>query len=205
MSAALAQEGATVAAASEPARSGHSLLELVDRVFADGGRKPEELAAVVAVGGPGSFTGVRVTLATAMGIDPADAEAGPQRFSISSLAALALQAGSDATTILALVDALRGNGYHQRFVREEGALRELGEAARGAIGEIDLEGVDTVVSFLADPFAGRATPAVFAAAPLAETIAREASGGRAAALLRSGFAPSYLSAPSMTPPAAPGP
>jgi tRNA threonylcarbamoyl adenosine modification protein YeaZ len=46
-------------------RHGASLLQQLDRVFAERGIRPSDLALIVAGTGPGSFTGLRVGLATA--------------------------------------------------------------------------------------------------------------------------------------------
>ncbi len=46
-------------------RHGEELLERIDRLLAEGGTSKRELAGVVVGTGPGSFTGLRIGLATA--------------------------------------------------------------------------------------------------------------------------------------------
>ena len=49
-------------------RSSAALLGLVDEALAAAGLGPRQLAGVIALRGPGSFTGLRVGLATALGL-----------------------------------------------------------------------------------------------------------------------------------------
>jgi tRNA threonylcarbamoyl adenosine modification protein YeaZ len=201
-SAALAEAGRLLAQASTAAgetRGGRSLLELVDDCFRASGRDFSDVESVVAVNGPGSFTGVRVTLATAMGLVSASSP-GSRLFAISSLAALALQAPPDAISVVARIDALRGEWFHQRFNRETaaGELRPAGEAERAALGETDPR--STTVLLRGAGAAPESDSVSFVeAAPLAAPIAIASSSGAAGALLVPRLAPLYLRAPAVTP------
>jgi tRNA threonylcarbamoyl adenosine modification protein YeaZ len=94
-------------------RSSTQLLALAAEALAELGARPADLAGVVALAGPGSFTGLRVALATALGFHQAlDLPA----LAVPTLAAMA--AASDApagSLVIAAVDALRGEWSAQAF------------------------------------------------------------------------------------------
>ena len=101
--------------------SGHTvdLLERIADVMRD---MPWSSVDAVAVGaGPGSFTGLRVGMATAKGIAFA---ASRPLWVVSSLAALAWGAARDGVIIAAL-DARRGELYAGFYRRDGGRLSEL--------------------------------------------------------------------------------
>jgi tRNA threonylcarbamoyladenosine biosynthesis protein TsaB len=85
------------------------LIPLIDRALADAGIALGELAAIAVGAGPGSFTGLRIGMATAKGLCFA---AGLPLWPVSSLAALALDASAaDPLTdalVVSLLDARRG-------------------------------------------------------------------------------------------------
>jgi tRNA threonylcarbamoyladenosine biosynthesis protein TsaB len=91
-----------------------TLLEDVDALLRQGGAHPSELDALAVGIGPGSFTGVRVGLATARGL--AFALAVPVA-GVSTLAALA----AGAPGAIPVIDARR----REVFVLEDGAPRVL--------------------------------------------------------------------------------
>lgn len=85
-----------------------NLLPAIRRVMAPAGLEPPDLALLVATRGPGSFTGLRIGLATAQGFALA---AGVPAAGVSSLDAAALAdaaASGPALRRLVIVDALRG-------------------------------------------------------------------------------------------------
>jgi tRNA threonylcarbamoyladenosine biosynthesis protein TsaB len=87
-----------------------ALMPLVARVLERAGVAPRDLDAVAVGAGPGSFTGLRIGMATAKGIAFA---AGIPLWAVSSLAALALGAVRRGATgtILPVLDARRGEVY----------------------------------------------------------------------------------------------
>jgi len=114
-------------------RSSTQLLALVAEVLAAAAATPADLAGVVALAGPGSFTGLRVGLATALGLVQA---LGVRAQAVPTLAALA--AASEAppgSLVIAAVDALRGEWSAQAF--RAGPMPEpLGEMELVPAGEL---------------------------------------------------------------------
>ncbi|MDX1385006.1 MAG: tRNA (adenosine(37)-N6)-threonylcarbamoyltransferase complex dimerization subunit type 1 TsaB [Thermoanaerobaculia bacterium] len=112
---------------SEDATSSRHLLEQVDAVLREAGCALPDLGGVVALRGPGSFTGLRVGMATVLGLHQATGVPATALPTLTVLASLA-----PAAPVLAAVDALRGLWFHQRFDRRPGAPPSpLGEPAQG--------------------------------------------------------------------------
>jgi tRNA threonylcarbamoyladenosine biosynthesis protein TsaB len=130
VSVALARAGrveAVRAAAME--RSSNQVLEMMREVLAEGGVRPAELGGIVALRGPGSFTGVRIGMATAFGFHQA---LGLPATGVSTFEILAAAAEAPrGSVILAVVDALRGEWSVQAF-----AEAPLGEPEIVPAGEI---------------------------------------------------------------------
>lgn len=95
--------------AVEIERSSGRLVDLIDEVLAEAGARPEDLGGVVALRGPGSFTGLRVGLATALGLHQA---LGVRATAISTLHVLSTLTDGP---VVAAVDALRGEWSVQAF------------------------------------------------------------------------------------------
>jgi len=104
------------AADASAGRHSEVLLPLVDAAFAAAGRRPADLRAIACGAGPGSFTGLRIGLATAKGLCLA---LGLPLHLPSSLAALAWGARGLGRPVLAVLDARR----HEVFA---GLFDELG-------------------------------------------------------------------------------
>jgi len=122
---ALASHGEVLASGEgERGESEPQLLARIDAVCADAGLAPRGLAAVVALAGPGSFTGLRIACATALGLGRAlDVPAG----GLSTLEAQAL-AVDEVGDLLSVVDALRGEWFVQRFSRDRSGAVAAAEA-----------------------------------------------------------------------------
>ena len=106
----------------EPPPKKHSELlpAVIEGMLARRGARPGELSAIVVGLGPGSFTGLRIGLATAKGIAYA---AGIPLVGASSLAAMALEAAEglpDGTLLVPALDARKGEVYCG-FFRKTGA------------------------------------------------------------------------------------
>lgn len=127
-------------------RPGHSreLMPSVADVMERAGVGWGDLAAVAVGVGPGTFTGLRIGVATARALAR---ESGAALRPVSSLAALA--AGIDSPLRLALIDAKRGelfaslrDGANEELAPElaaepEEMVERLGEKARGALAAGD--------------------------------------------------------------------
>jgi tRNA threonylcarbamoyladenosine biosynthesis protein TsaB len=103
---------------------------MVDRILTRGGAALASLSGIAAGIGPGSFTGVRVSVAVAQGLAfGADLPVAP----VTSLEALALEAiGGGAEHVLACLDARMGEVYWGCFAADaRGLLRALGPLAVG--------------------------------------------------------------------------
>jgi tRNA threonylcarbamoyladenosine biosynthesis protein TsaB len=89
-----------------------SLLPLVDRLFEELGMTAADLELLVCSLGPGSFTGIRIGLATALGI--AEGRGIPVE-GVSTLDALAKPWESHAGDVFPVIDARKGKIYAARF------------------------------------------------------------------------------------------
>lgn len=118
-SAALWRDGATRDVESTPAgvSVAASLLPAIDTLLRRAGLRVPELAAFAIAIGPGSFTGLRIGVATLKGL--AFGGEAPA-VAVSTLAALARAAGPGEEPVVALLDARRGEVYAAAF-RQQGA------------------------------------------------------------------------------------
>jgi len=105
---------------------GGRLLPTVDAVMREAGLAPRDLDVVAVSVGPGSFTGVRVGLATAKGFVLGT---GARLVGVSTLEVLAEGYPVPDITICALLDAYRGEVYAALFRRQGGLLTRLGADA----------------------------------------------------------------------------
>jgi tRNA threonylcarbamoyladenosine biosynthesis protein TsaB len=113
---------AVVAAERLPGRSSSERLVPVVRGLMEARRwRLNDLAAVVVVHGPGSFTGVRVGLSAAKGLSEAG---GVGLIAVSRLALLAASVDGAGGPVHAVLDAGRGEFYYGEYV----GRRCLGEA-----------------------------------------------------------------------------
>jgi tRNA threonylcarbamoyladenosine biosynthesis protein TsaB len=100
--------------------SSERLVPAVRRLMEASGFRLSELAAVVVVHGPGSFTGVRVGLSAAKGLSEA---AGVPLIAVSRLALLAARVDGAGGAVHAVLDAGRGEFYYGQYVGRR-CLRE---------------------------------------------------------------------------------
>jgi tRNA threonylcarbamoyladenosine biosynthesis protein TsaB len=102
--------GDEVVAKAQTRASTHSesLLPLVDEMLAKAGLVPADLDAIACGAGPGSFTGLRIGMATAKGLAFA---LGKPLVLASSLAALAAMIDDEGAHVLAVLDARKREVY----------------------------------------------------------------------------------------------
>lgn len=165
VSLALASEERVLAVRSvEISRSSRRLLGLLDEVLAEAGVRFAEVTGIVALRGPGSFTGLRVGLATVQGLHQARGTPATAVPTLDTLAAAASLAGVEGT-ILAAVDVLRREWVAQPFAAGLPA-RALAEPQRLAA-----ERLPEQIPRVEAPGAARATVVGFGLDPLRETLA----------------------------------
>jgi tRNA threonylcarbamoyladenosine biosynthesis protein TsaB len=108
-----------------PRRHAELVLPMADALLAEAGLGRHALDAIAVGRGPGAFTGVRLGISLAQGMALAlDLPV----ITISSLAALALEAPQDGTPVLAVIDARMGEIYAASYrLDEDGSLEALDE------------------------------------------------------------------------------
>ena len=92
------------------------LLPCLDSILRSTGHTPRDVTAVAVGIGPGSYTGLRVGIATAQGIARA---AGAELIGVPSLEALALGELSPGEVAELVLDARGGGLYHARYERTD--------------------------------------------------------------------------------------
>ena len=172
-SAAVARGARCLVESSGESRSGPSLLHHMDTCLRGSGIALPDLDGIVVLSGPGSFTGIRVALATALGLRAASPV---PVFALSNLAALALGADPDgAPDVLAVVDALRDEWFVQAFRRERQGLAQIDAPQRIPVAALaPAAGVVLGVHSLQE------LPATLARHPAARTYALSAPAAAAA-------------------------
>ena len=144
---ALAEDGAVLA--TRPVNVGGSyadaLLPVIEEMLAAAGRARGELAAVGVTTGPGSFTGVRIGVATAKGLAWA---LGCELAGVSSLAAMAaalLREHPGIDHAVPVLDARRGEVYAGLYRRVGGWVESL-RVDEGLLAGVEAEAFDRLLS-----------------------------------------------------------
>jgi tRNA threonylcarbamoyladenosine biosynthesis protein TsaB len=191
---AIVDEDGSVLAEARHATAGRGadLLVAIDEVCRAAGVAPAALDAIAIGAGPGSFTGLRIGMATAKGIAFA---AGRPLWAVSSLAALADDALIELAdqqrlvhadgVVCAALDARRGEVFAGCF-RHRGALAPERVMPPGELGPWVAELAAAAGDAPAVSFAGDALDAYPALAPLAAAhswLAARTPSGRAIARL----------------------
>jgi tRNA threonylcarbamoyladenosine biosynthesis protein TsaB len=189
---------------SDSARHSDNLLPLIDRVLAEAGRAIADVEAVAIGAGPGSFTGLRIGMATAKGLA---FSMNVPLWAASSLAALALDgaAALDPNEIVvAALDARRNEIFAGAFrVTVEASIEPLGAEAVLAPGDLATHlqrlGVSSIAHIVGDAVGAYAHELSSAgtlhggvrATPSAVSIAQLALRGDRADIVHAG-APAYI-------------
>lgn len=121
-------------------RRGRNLVPLIAGLLEQAGVEPRDLDVVACGVGPGSFTGIRIGIATAATIAYA---AQVPVIDIGSLHGRAANAPADAAHVLVALDARRGNCFSAQFDRDGDELILRGDYVHGPMpGDLP---ADTVV------------------------------------------------------------
>lgn len=98
------------------------LLPRLHELLQASGHKVGELAELIVGAGPGSYTGLRVAMATALGLARA---VGAKIFSLPSYEAAAWRALAPTEAAVVASDARGGQLYYARYLRQQSDLRPL--------------------------------------------------------------------------------
>jgi len=177
VSVALARDGVVIAARSvEQERSSTRLLEMVREVLEEAGIEVGDLRGIAVLRGPGSFTGLRIGLATTLGLHQA---LGVPATAIPSLPVLAASAEAVEEPVIAVVDALRGDWSAQAFTASGQPLGEMELMPGPELPRLARGGHAAVIGFgasrLAELPGWPADLRVIEPGPLAPTAARRAA------------------------------
>lgn len=117
--AALAADGNVVAESTvgTERRRASDLAQVVDRLLRDAGWEPTSLTAVVVGLGPGSYTGLRVGLASAKALAYA---VGCRFFGVETFAAIAARSPEPVRELSVIADALQGKLFRRDYRRAAG-------------------------------------------------------------------------------------
>ncbi len=145
ISVALGRAGEVLASTEAPSgRSSPDLLRQIDGLLNETGLELGDLAGAIGVRGPGSFTGLRVGMATLLGMHrgcslPATA--------IPTFVGLAWQVRATPGPVLAVVDALRGEWFSQLFSTEGDRPVPLEEPRLRTVPEVGDSEAQTIIGF----------------------------------------------------------
>jgi len=137
------------------------LLPALERLLRESGASPRELALVVVGTGPGSYTGLRVGAATALGLARAS---GARLCGVPSFEAAAYEHLLPGEEGLVLQDARAGELYEARYLRTERHVEVLCAPKVTTAGELATEPLGALV-VLADEAALAAAALTGAARP----------------------------------------
>ena len=108
-----------------PRRHAEHVLPMAEAVLAEAGLSRSQVDGIAVGRGPGAFTGVRLGVSVAQGLAAA---LDRPVVTVSSLAALAMEAPRDDATVLAVIDARMGEVYAGAFRHEaDGLVRPINE------------------------------------------------------------------------------
>ena len=161
------------------------LLAQVETALRDAGASLAEIDIIGVSAGPGSFTGIRVGLATAQGLG---AGAGRPVVAVPSLAALAAPWALAGAPVLAFLDARRGEVYYALFsgqTSEIDAADVAGAAARRDYGAAAAAAGAAAAASIPEPATG---PGAARPEALADRIAAALPAAGAMAVVGSGAA-----------------
>jgi tRNA threonylcarbamoyladenosine biosynthesis protein TsaB len=144
----LGEQGESLEARHEPEegeRPGHGtrLLGLVEQVLGEAGRELADVGLIAVGIGPGSFTGLRIGVSTARALSQALGAQLAGVGTLRALAAAAQEAEESKRTVLAVLDARRGEAYAAAYAGSRVLLEpcalvpEALAAAAARLGDAD--------------------------------------------------------------------
>lgn len=124
-------------------RSSQDLVRMIDQLLSGAGLEPRDLTGIVALRGPGSFTGLRVGLATCLGLHQS---LGVPATTLTTFEILASLAARENQVVLAAVESIRQSWLVQTF-RTADLPEPLGQPRTISAHQLALEEVDQVIGF----------------------------------------------------------
>ena len=172
-------------------RCAEVLAPLIAEVLAEAGVRPAELGGLACVRGPGSFTGIRVALATALGLSLG---ANVPMAGLDHLPLLAATAAAKATgAVVAITHARAGQVYLQSFLAD-GDTMPMGAPKALTVAEAAARAADGAAVgplWLVGDGVARYRDAFLAAAPLATILGPQYDSPSPAALMAAAASASY--------------
>lgn len=144
VSVAVARNGEVLAERQSPSgRSSPGLVPMIDALLSDVDSEVGELGGILALRGPGSFTGLRVGLATCLGLHQA---LGVPATTLTTFEALAAVSPEANLTVMAAVESIRQTWLVQTF-RTDVVPDSLGDPRIISTDELAAERVDLIIGF----------------------------------------------------------
>ncbi|MGB5295129.1 MAG: tRNA (adenosine(37)-N6)-threonylcarbamoyltransferase complex dimerization subunit type 1 TsaB [Thermoanaerobaculia bacterium] len=144
VSVAVARNGEVLAERQSPSgRSSPGLVPMIDALLSDVDSEVGELDGILALRGPGSFTGLRVGLATCLGLHQA---LGVPATTLTTFEAIAAVSPEANLTVMAAVESIRQTWLVQAF-RTDVVPESLGDPRILSTDELTAERVDLIIGF----------------------------------------------------------
>ena len=144
VSAALARDGEILAESQSPGRkSSQDLIQMIDALLAEAASRVSDLEGILALRGPGSFTGLRVGLATCLGLHQA---LGVPATTLNTFETLASLSQERNQVVISAVESIRESWLVQTF--RSGVVPEpLTEPRSVSTEELVAAGADLFIGF----------------------------------------------------------
>jgi len=201
VSVALARDGEILGESQSPGRrASEDLIQMIDSLLAEADSRVSDLGGVLALRGPGSFTGLRVGLATCLGLHQA---LGIPATTLTTFETLASLAPENIRVVIAAVESIRESWLIQRF-RSDVVPVPLAEPRSVSTEELVAERADLFIGFglreITDPERPEFRAQILGPPPLAGCALRLQASKHSAEWSPAGLVqPLYLQAPAAKP------